>query len=43
MVALTDVSYVPKLLVNLFSLTALMEKGCSVSGSKDGIEIAKGK
>ena len=41
-VTLTNVSYVPELMVNLFSLTAVMEKECSVSGSKDGIEIRKG-
>ena len=42
-VTLTNVSYVPELMVNLVSLTAVMEKGCSVSGSKEGIEIRKGQ
>ncbi len=30
-----------KVLVNLFSLTAVMEKGCLVSGTKEGIDIQK--
>lgn len=38
---LTNVSYVPQLMVNLFSLTAAMEKGLSVTGTKEGIEIRK--
>ena len=42
-ITLTNVSYVPDLMVNLFSLTAAIEKNCSVSGSKEGIEIRKGK
>lgn len=42
-VTLTNVSYVPELMVNLFSVTAAMEKDCAVSGSKDGIEIKKGQ
>ena len=33
-VILTNVSYVPELMVNLFSLTAVMEKGISVIGEK---------
>ena len=31
---LTNVSYVPDLMVNLFSLTTIMEKGVSVLGGK---------
>ena len=41
-VVLTNVSYVPKLTVNLFSLTTVMEKNFSVTGTKAGIEITKG-
>jgi len=40
-ITLTNVSYVPQLMVNLFSLTAAMEKGYSVVGSKDGITLQK--
>jgi len=41
-ITLNEVSYVPGLLVNLFSLTAAMEKDFKVVGSKEGIEIKKG-
>ena len=41
-VVLTNVSYVPELMVSLFSLTAAMERNFSVVGTKDGIEIEKG-
>ena len=41
-VTLTNVSYVPKLKVNLFSLTTVMEKIFTVTGTKAGIKIAKG-
>jgi hypothetical protein len=40
-ITLTNVSYVPQLMVNLFSLTAAMEKGYSVVGSKEGITLQK--
>ena len=39
---MTNVSYVPKLTVNLFSLTTVMEKKFSVAGTKVEIEITKG-
>ena len=39
---LTNVSYVPELMVNLFSLTAVMEKNISVIGTKTGIVLEKG-
>ncbi|MFM8622588.1 MAG: hypothetical protein ACKOB3_04330, partial [Holophagaceae bacterium] len=42
-ITLTNVSYVPDLLVNLFSLTVAMEKDCTIVGSKKGMEIRKGK
>lgn len=42
-IILTDVSYVPGLLVNLFSLTAAMEKDFKVTGSKEGMDIKKGR
>ena len=42
-VVLTEVSYVPELMVNLFSLTAAMERNFSVIGTKEGIEIKKGE
>ena len=41
-ITLTNVSYVPELKVNLFSLTTVMEKNFSVTGTKAGIEISKG-
>lgn len=41
-ITLTNVSFVPDLMVNLFSLTAAMDKGFSVTGSKDGIDLKKG-
>ena len=41
-ITLTNVSYVPELKVNLFSLTTVMEKNFSVTGTKVGIEISKG-
>ena len=41
-ITLTNVSYVPELMVNLFSLTAVMEKNCSVIGTKNGIVLEKG-
>jgi hypothetical protein len=40
-VTLTNVSYVPELMVNLFSLTAAMDKGFSIAGSKEGITLNK--
>ena len=40
-ITLTNVSYVPDLMVNLFSLTAVMEKGVSVIGGKNGIDLKK--
>ena len=43
LILLTNVSYVPDLLVNLFSLTSAMEKDFTIIGSKQGIEIKKGK
>lgn len=42
LIVLTNVSYVPDLLVNLFSLTSAIEKDFTVHGSKQGIEIRKG-
>ena len=41
-ITLTNVSYVPNLMVNLFSLTAAMDKGFSVAGSNEGINLKKG-
>lgn len=41
-ITLTNVSYVPDLMVNLFSLTTAMDKGYSVNGSKEGITVQKG-
>ena len=41
-VTLTNVSYVPELMVNLFSLTAVMEKNFAANGTKNGIVIKKG-
>jgi len=41
-IVLTNVSYIPDLVVNLFSLTAAMEKDFTVVGSKKGLEIRKG-
>ena len=41
-IMLTNVSYVPELSVNLFSLTTMMEKDFSVTGTKAGIKISKG-
>lgn len=40
-ITLTNVSYVPELMVNLFSLTSAMEKGFSVIGTRDGIVLKK--
>ncbi len=39
---LTNVSNVPELMVNLFSVTAVMEKGVTVIGRKNGIHLKKG-
>ena len=41
-IVLTNVSYVPDLMVNLFSLTTAMERGFTINGSKNGITITKG-
>ncbi len=41
-ITLTYVSYVPDMMVNLFSLTTVLEKGFSVVGTKEGIDIKKG-
>ncbi|MFN7263265.1 MAG: reverse transcriptase domain-containing protein [Cyanobacteriota bacterium] len=38
---LSNVSYVPDLMVNLFSLTAVMERGFQVDGNMKGINIRK--
>jgi hypothetical protein len=40
-ITLTNVSYVPDLMVNLFSLTAVMDKGFQVDGNHKGINIQK--
>jgi len=40
-ITLSNVSYVPDLMVNLFSLTAVMERGFKVDGSQKGIYIQK--
>ncbi len=42
-ITLTNVSHVPELMVNLFSLTAVVDKGCHVPGTKEGIDIQKGQ
>ncbi len=41
-ITLTNVSYIPDLMVNLFSLTAIMEKNFHVDGTNKGIKIQKG-
>jgi len=40
-IVLTNVSYVPDLVVNLFSITEAMDKGCLIIGSKSGISLSK--
>ena len=40
-ITLSNVSYVPDLMVNLFSLTAVMDKGFQVDGNHKGINILK--
>ncbi len=41
-IVLTNESYVPELMVNLFFVTAVMEKGVTVIGGKNGIHLKKG-
>jgi hypothetical protein len=41
-IILTNDSYIPDLMVNLFSLTSAMEQGDFVNGSKDGSNLHKG-
>jgi len=41
-ITLTNVSFIPDLVVNLFSLTLVMEKDYSIVGTKKGIKVNKG-
>ncbi len=40
-ITLSNVSYIPDLMVNLFSLTAVMDKGFLVDGNNKGITVQK--
>ena len=40
-ITLSNVSYIPDLMVNLFSLTAVMDKGFQVDGNSKGITVQK--
>ena len=42
-ITLSNVSYIPDLMVNLFSLTAVMDKGFQVDGNSKGITVQKNK